>query len=71
MWSKAGGGALRSRTRIARAAGITAVVKHVVTLPIEFDARFNRALLLLKEGRFVPDDNLGAARHILSAAAST
>ena len=71
MWSKAGGGALRSRTCMARAAGITAVVKHVVTLPVEFDASFNRALLLLKEGRFVPDHELGAARHILSAAAYT
>jgi Zn-dependent membrane protease YugP len=50
---------------------LTAVVMHVVTLPVEFDASFNRALLLLKEGGFVPDHDLGAARHILSAAAYT
>jgi len=50
---------------------LTAVVMHVVTLPVEFDASFNRALLLLKEGRFVPDHEIGAARHILSAAAYT
>ena len=50
---------------------LTAVVMHVVTLPVEFDASFNRALLLLKEGRFVADHELGAARHILSAAAYT
>jgi uncharacterized protein len=50
---------------------LTAVVMHVVTLPVEFDASFNRALAVLKEGRFVPERELGAARHILSAAAYT
>ena len=50
---------------------VVAVVMHVVTLPVEFDASFNRALLLLKEGRFVPAQDLGAARHILTAAAYT
>jgi len=50
---------------------LTAVVMHVVTLPVEFDASFNRALVVLKEGRFIPDAELGAARHILSAAAYT
>src|SRR5262245_65209326 len=50
---------------------LTAVVMHAVTLPVEFDASFNRALVVLKEGRFVPDEEMGAARHILSAAAYT
>jgi Zn-dependent membrane protease YugP len=50
---------------------VVAVVMHAVTLPVEFDASFNRALLLLKEGRFVPPEDLGAARHILTAAAYT
>jgi Zn-dependent membrane protease YugP len=44
---------------------------HVVTLPVEFDASFNRALVVLKHGRFVPESEMGAARHILSAAAYT
>jgi Zn-dependent membrane protease YugP len=51
---------------------VAAVVMHVFTLPVEFDASFNRALLLLlKEGRFIPAEDLGAARHILAAAAYT
>ena len=50
---------------------LSAVVMHVVTLPVEFDASFNRALVVLKHGRFVPESELGAARHILSAAAYT
>jgi uncharacterized protein len=44
---------------------------HAVTLPVEFDASFNRALTLLKQGRLIPEQELGAARHILSAAAYT
>jgi uncharacterized protein len=47
------------------------ILMHAVTLPVEFDASFNRALLLLREGRFVPSEDLGAARHILTAAAYT
>jgi Zn-dependent membrane protease YugP len=50
---------------------LTAVVMHAVTLPVEFDASFNRALVLLKQGRLIPEEELGAARHILSAAAYT
>jgi len=50
---------------------LSAVVMHVVTLPVEFDASFNRALVVLEQGRFVPKEELGAARHILSAAAYT
>jgi uncharacterized protein len=50
---------------------LTAVAMHAVTLPCEFDASFNRALGLLKHGRFIPEEEMGAARHILSAAAYT
>jgi uncharacterized protein len=50
---------------------LTAVVMHAVTLPAEFDASFNRALVVLKHGRFIPESEMGAARHILSAAAYT
>jgi len=49
----------------------TAVAMHGVTLPVEFDASFNRALGVLKHGRFIPEEEMGAARHILSAAAYT
>jgi uncharacterized protein len=44
---------------------------QVATLPVEFDASFNRALPLLREGRFLKPDDLGAARTLLKAAAYT
>jgi uncharacterized protein len=50
---------------------LTAVAMHAVTLPVEFDASFNRAMLVLRHGKFIPEDEMGAARHILSAAAYT
>jgi len=50
---------------------LTAVVMHAVTLPVEFDASFNRAMVVLEHGKFIPENQMGAARHILSAAAYT
>lgn len=50
--------------------GVT-VVMHAVTLPVEFDASFRRALPLLKAGRYVGDRDMAAARQILRAAAFT
>ncbi len=47
------------------------VLMHAVTLPVEFDASFRRALPMLKAGRFVQDEDLPAARSILRAAAFT
>ena len=46
------------------------VLVHVVTLPVEFDASFNRALPIL-DGRYVPDEEMPAARSILQACALT
>ena len=43
----------------------------ILTLPVEFDASFNRAMVVLKHGKFIPEEEMGAARHILSAAAYT
>jgi uncharacterized protein len=48
-----------------------AVVMHATTLPVEFDASFRRALPLLKEGGYVRDADLPAAKRILKAAAYT
>jgi uncharacterized protein len=42
-----------------------------MTLPVEFDASFNRALPLLREGQFLRPADLGAARQLLKAAAYT
>lgn len=49
----------------------TSVLMHAVTLPMEFDASFGRALPVLKAGRYVRDEDLPAARQILRAAAFT
>lgn len=50
--------------------GLT-VLMHATTLPVEFDASFKRALPVLKEGGFLTDRDLPAARQILRAAAFT
>jgi Zn-dependent membrane protease YugP len=47
------------------------VLMHAVTLPVEFDASFRRALPILAGGRYIPDADLPAARSILRAAALT
>jgi Zn-dependent membrane protease YugP len=47
------------------------VVMHLVTLPVEFDASFRRALPVLKAGNYVGPDDMRAARKILTAAAFT
>jgi hypothetical protein len=47
------------------------ILLHAVTLPVEFDASFGRALPLLKAGRYLDDRDMPAAREILRAAAFT
>ena len=47
------------------------VLVHLVTLPVEWDASFKRALPLLETGEYIPEDNLPAARRILTACALT
>ncbi len=44
---------------------------HAVTLPVEFDASFRRALPLLQAGNYLKDEDMPAARQILKAAAYT
>jgi uncharacterized protein len=48
-----------------------AILVHAVTLPVEFDASFRRALPVLKGGRYIDDKDMPAARQILRAAAFT
>jgi hypothetical protein len=50
---------------------LMSVVIHIVTLPVEIDASFRRALPLLKAGGFIPDKDMPAARSLLRAAAYT
>jgi Zn-dependent membrane protease YugP len=47
------------------------VVVHAVTLPVEYDASFNKALPVLEGRRYLSDDDLPAARSVLKAAAYT
>ena len=47
------------------------ILLHAVTLPVEFDASFRRALPLLQAGRYLDDKDMPAAKHILRAAAFT
>jgi uncharacterized protein len=47
------------------------VLMHAVTLPVEFDASFKRALPVLKAGNYIADKDMTSARQILRAAAFT
>lgn len=47
------------------------VAVHLVTLPIEYDASFRKALPILEERRYLSAADLPAARHVLKAAAWT
>ncbi len=49
----------------------TMAVVHLVTLPVELDASFGRALPLLKAGRYIDEKDERAARQILRACALT
>lgn len=44
---------------------------HLVTLPVEWDASFKRALPILKEGKYISDQEMQHAHKILTAAALT
>jgi len=46
-------------------------VVHLVTLPVEFDASFGRALPILREGQYISKTDYRAARKILLACALT
>ncbi len=50
---------------------LLSVALQVTTLPVEFDASFNRALPLLERGRFIHARDMRPARQLLRAAAFT
>ncbi|NWF73000.1 MAG: zinc metallopeptidase [Nitrospirae bacterium] len=50
--------------------GIATLV-HLITLPVEWDASFRRALPVLKQGNYLPPADMQGARRILIAAALT
>ena len=47
------------------------VIVHLVTLPVELDASFGKALPVLQRGDYLSSDDLPAARQVLKAAAYT
>lgn len=47
------------------------VVVNLVTLPVELDASFAKALPILEEGRYLDDRDMPAAKNVLRAAALT
>ncbi len=47
------------------------VITTLVTLPVEYDASFAKALPILKDGRYVDDRDVPAIRRLLRAAALT
>ncbi|MEM7300626.1 MAG: zinc metallopeptidase [Pseudomonadota bacterium] len=47
------------------------VLVHLVTLPVEYDASFSKALPILKEGGYLKEEDMPAARGVLKAAALT
>ncbi len=47
------------------------VVVHLLTLPVEFDASFGKALPILDYDRYLHPDDMPAARGVLRAAAMT
>lgn len=50
--------------------GISSVV-HLITLPVEFDASFGRALPILQAGKYLTQEDMTRARRILLACALT
>ena len=51
-------------------AGIATLV-HLLTLPVEWDASFRRALSVLQQGNYLSSDDMRGARRILTATALT
>ena len=47
------------------------VILHIITLPVEFDASFNRSLPILSEGEYLSPSTMPIAKKILTAAALT
>jgi Zn-dependent membrane protease YugP len=49
----------------------SATLVHLVTLPVELDASFGKALPILRSGKYITPDDETAVRRILQAAALT
>mgnify|MGYP002634221145 CR=1 FL=1 len=47
------------------------VIVHMITLPVEWDASFNKALPILIKGEYIQANEVAAVKQILTAAAMT
>ncbi len=56
---------------IGASSRLAMVAVHAVTLPVEWNASFARALPMLDRGDYVPKEDLGRAKRILRACALT
>lgn len=50
---------------------LASTIVHIITLPVEFNASFSKALPILKDGRYLNKQDYQAARKILLACALT
>ena len=64
-------GASRFALIIAVGAMLIGTLVHIVTLPVEWDASFGKALPMLREGEYLDERDMKAAHSILTAAALT
>ena len=53
------------------AAMLSSTLLHLVTLPLEWDASFNKALPMLHQGDYLAEEDMQRAKQILRAAAFT
>jgi Zn-dependent membrane protease YugP len=70
LWGKSPALAVLNFAAVIALLGISVVV-HAVTLPVEYDASFNKALPVLKGRRYLSEHDMPAARSVLKAAAYT
>ena len=56
---------------IAIGSMLISTLVHLVTLPVEWDASFSKALPVLKSGKYINDQEVAATKKVLRAAALT
>ena len=70
LWGRSPALAALNFAAVIALLGISVVV-HAVTLPVEFDASFGKALPVLEGRRYLSEQDIPAARSVLKAAAYT
>jgi Zn-dependent membrane protease YugP len=70
FWGKSPALAALNFAAVVALLGIGVVV-HAATLPVEYDASFNKALPMLEGRRYLSEQDMPAARSVLKAAAYT